>query len=115
MPPESLRKRLIRLTGHEEVLADIDLGQCPKCHEKIDLDSFTTDFGKAEYEICGYCEKCTENAFAHVRESLDKGICSRCGEEVIPSAFTQSIQIQMYYKFGVCASCQRELVKKMNL
>jgi uncharacterized CHY-type Zn-finger protein len=114
MPFKILDRETLKKMGFGDLIKDIENGICPNCKKKVDVNSFTSDFCRSEFELCGYCERCTIEMMGEVIQNVNNSTCFRCGETISMSDFETDFELNAYYKMGVCGKCQRNIVKYLK-
>jgi hypothetical protein len=111
MPFEIIDRETLKKMGFAEQIKDIENCICPNCKKKVNIESFSSDFFKSEFELCGYCEDCTKEMIEEVIKNVGNNTCVRCGETISMKDFETTFELNMYEKIGVCSKCQRKIKK----
>jgi hypothetical protein len=58
-----MNKEIMKAAGFGEQVKDVEAGNCPFCHKKVDLAEFRDEVSKKEFKISGLCQKCQDSVF----------------------------------------------------
>lgn len=58
-----MNRDIMRKTGKEKEVEDIDAGRCPFCHMEVNYEDFRDELSKKEFNISGLCQKCQDEIF----------------------------------------------------
>jgi len=58
-----MNENIMRKVGFGDEMDLIKKGQCPLCHEKVDVKNFRDELSVREFKISGLCQKCQDDIF----------------------------------------------------
>jgi len=56
-------KNIMRLCGFGKKIDCVESGICPLCEKKVNIDDFTDEISKKEFDISGMCYECQLKVF----------------------------------------------------
>jgi uncharacterized CHY-type Zn-finger protein len=58
-----MNKDIMRSAGFSKEVDLVELGRCPFCQVRINLEDFRDELSIKEYRISGLCQKCQDDIF----------------------------------------------------
>jgi hypothetical protein len=58
-----MNKKIMNSFGFDKEVKSVEMGQCPFCKEKINMENFEDELSLKEFKISGLCQSCQNKFF----------------------------------------------------